>query len=70
MEMTDEYLLPSEGMPVEQEDCLTIDEVRNVIKEMKKGNLAGDDGIPVEMVKAGGECATTNAANLQCCVCN
>ena len=36
MERSDEYVLPSEGMPVEQEDCITIDEVRTTIKEMKK----------------------------------
>ena len=35
-ERFDECVLQSEGMPVEQEDLTTIDEVRNAIKEMKK----------------------------------
>ena len=40
---------------MKQEDCITIDEVRNAIKEMKNGKSPGDDGIPVEVVKARGE---------------
>ena len=41
---------------MQQEDCITIDIVRNAIKEIKKENSPGDDGIPVEVVKASGEC--------------
>ena len=37
LERFHECVLPSKGMPVEQEDLITIDEVRNAIKEMKKG---------------------------------
>ena len=55
LERFDEYVLPSEGMPMEHEDLITIDDVRNAIKEMKKVKLPGDEGIPVEIVKAGGE---------------
>ena len=56
LERSDECVLASEGMPVEQEDLITIDKVRNAIKETKKGKSPGDDGIPKETVKAGGEC--------------
>ena len=37
MERPYEYVLQSEGMPVEQVDCITIDEVRNAIKVVKAG---------------------------------
>ena len=45
LERSDECLLPSEGMSVQQEDFITIDEVRNKTKEMKKRKSPGDDGI-------------------------
>ena len=40
-----EYVLPSEDMPVEQEDFITKDVIRSAIKEMKKGKSPRDDEI-------------------------
>jgi len=58
LERSCECVQSSEDIPVkqEQEHLITIDEVRNSIKKMKKEKLPGDDGLPEEIVKAGGEC--------------
>ena len=39
-----------------QESQVTLEELKSAISQMKRGKAAGDDGIPVEILKAGGSC--------------
>ena len=38
-------------------DSITVEEVRQVMKQMNNGKAPGDDGIPLELLGAGGECS-------------
>ena len=40
-----------------QESQITLEELKAAISQMKRGKAAGDDGIPVEILKAGGSSA-------------
>ena len=40
-----------------QESQITLEELKAAISQMKRGKAAGDDGIPVEILKAGGNFA-------------
>ena len=40
----------------EDEDSVTLDEIRRALAQMKNGKSAGEDGIPAEILKAAGEC--------------
>ena len=37
-------------------DSITVEEVRQVMKQMQNGKAPGDDGIPFELLGACGEC--------------
>ena len=39
-------------------------EVKNAVKKMKKGKFPGGDGLPVEIIRAGGECVLNKLLNI------
>ena len=38
------------------ENLITLEEVKYAVKKMKKGKSPGGDGLPIEIIRAGGEC--------------
>ena len=38
------------------ENLITLEEVKNAVKKMKKGKSSGGYGLPIEVIRAGGEC--------------
>ena len=40
----------------EEPILITLEEIKHAIAAMKKGESPGADGLPVEILKAGGEC--------------
>ena len=45
------------------ENLITLEEVKNAVKKMKKGKFPGGDGLPVEIIRAGGECVLNKLLN-------
>lgn len=42
----------------------TVDEVKKALKSMKRGKASGEDGVSVDMLKAGGEVVREKLANV------
>ena len=46
------------------ENLITLEEVKNAVKKMKIGKSPGGDGLPVEIIRAGGECVLNKLLNI------
>ena len=55
-EATVETSVESEYEVTNEADLITMDELRSAICVMKKGKSPGEDGLPVEILRSGGEC--------------
>ena len=64
LEGAGEAVLRNLDIIVGPENLITLEEVKNAVKTMKKGKSPGGDGLPVEIIRAGGECVLNKLLNI------
>jgi len=64
LEGAGEAVLRNLDIIVGPENLITLEEVKNAVKKMKKGKSPGGDGLPVEIIRAGGECVLNKLLNI------